>query len=159
MAIQAIFDVLVDALAAVNIAVKVGPESLGNNVAPPCVTLVLGEETYDGPQPRFIGPPRVLDVRRVGVHAHVWGADYDDTERVLQMFIYMLHSAVGKSLEIVSGRWTQQNGAALVQFGRIYLLEFQLLIPVTVPDGAEGSATVTQTDTTDTTLPSLSFGS
>lgn len=153
MALQTVFDALTDALAPLNVAVDVGPESLGNNVAPPRVILYPTDESFAADVPRFVGPPRVFAMRGATISAHIWGEDWDATEDLIQTFLFALRATVGKSYQLLGGRWTQQNGAALVQAGRMYVLEFKMLFPVTVPKGYEGLATVTSTDTTDTALP------
>lgn len=130
-----------------------GVENLAGNSAPPRIVWGQATETFDYQiAPHWQGPPRQLMTRVVQQDVHLWGADRTAVELMLQAFVWAMRQVLGASFRLTSGRWPQ-GPEKIVQLGTTYVLPVTFLVPVTVPEGAEGEATITDTDTTDTSLP------
>jgi hypothetical protein len=129
-----------------------GIEHLSENSSPPRIVWCGTDERIEPANPHWVGPPRCLHLRRVTIEAHLWAATRSGVENLLQSLVWAINLAVGKSYQLSMVRWPQ-GPEKLVQLGMVAILPVTFLIPLNVPDGVEGEATITTTDTTDTALP------
>lgn len=135
------------------IPVKDGGEHLAAHEAPPRIVFVPGAETWGPPNPKWVGKPRCLKLREVTLTAHVWGTDRDQIEKsLLPRLVLALDGALQKSYRLTQGMWPQEDSETLMQSGRVYVLPITVFLPLVVPAGIDGEATITATDTTDTTV-------
>jgi hypothetical protein len=109
----------------------VGPEHLKAHDAPPRVVWVPSRDRY-GPPESTGANPRSLRTRLAGCEVHVWGADYDATEALLNLVQAAIHYVTYGSYQLDQGDagWLALDGP-LQNLGRAYVFHVVFKIPVT----------------------------
>ena len=116
----------------------VGEESLAQDGTPMRIVWVPQADSFTAPQERGNPERRSLATRRMAVNVHLWGANLDEAETMLEGFVYALRSSLGPNYELLSGAWL---GQALAARGRVYILGIAIHVPV--PEPALGRVTIT----------------
>jgi len=103
--------------------------------APPRIVWVPTLDQYAIPDVSDMNA-RSLWTRYAGVDAHVWGKDEEATEELFHQLASALKRTFssGQALQMNGGgRWATQEleSAGYVKLGEVYVLSFQLGIPVT----------------------------
>jgi hypothetical protein len=129
-----------------------GVEHLSENASPPRIVWGNVAEHVVAPDPHWTSDERCLHLREVTVDAHLWAEDRDQVEAMLPVLVWAVRKVVGAAYRLTHLSWPQ-GSERLVQKGIVALLPITFFIPLNVPDGVEGEATISSTDTTDTALP------
>ena len=113
-----------------------GGEKLGQQDAPPRVVWVPTTDDVRGAEVHYDdavsaqASARPLAQVEETIDAHIWGKDWDEAELLRDIVVNALRATVLAAARVVRGSWPVQDGAAIAQLGRPYILTFQLLVPV-----------------------------
>lgn len=114
-------------------AVLLGEENLHADSSPPRVVMIPRTEAWgdrdaaDRTRNAYVYSP--LFTRLVNFETHLWGADYDSTEDLLNQVIRAAHVATAGIIGVERGRWNTDS--ELAKLGREYVVEITIAVPVT----------------------------
>ena len=116
---------------------KTGSDIFAAGAAPPRVVWVPTSEGFDHKTAQGgddVSNPRHLCNRVVLVEVHLWAADDDAVEALLNIVVSNVHDALGgPGYEPAGGDWLATD--ALGKSGSAYVLHLQIFVPVThTPD-------------------------
>lgn len=129
---------LAEILAPINAALTgvetlVGSEYLMAHGALPRIVWIPTNDRFERGQGRRgtgIGP-RSVGTRVVGVRAHIWGADFTATERLVDRVVWLLHQAAFGDYIVEDGEWmAAEGGEAWSQLGKVYVLSVRINTPI-----------------------------
>lgn len=152
MAISSILSAVEDQLDAWNSvygdSILIGSEHVYAHDKPPRIVAVL----RGGPgRPVVHGGanPKPVWTRSVEVEFHVWGADPDGAESLLNDLIAAIHAVAHGSAQFGGEEWPELNGEFLA-LGRVVITRATFLVPVTRPQHRTTTVeTVVQSATVD----------
>jgi hypothetical protein len=132
MSASAIFDAVLNRMRAElpNVQGEFGAEFNGASGSPPRMVWVPSTDEFGGDPKR--GPrtqPAIYQVDE-GYDVHLWGADYNPTRDLRDVFLRAFHRELMGSGEPERGEWVPGN-ASLVKSGRLYVLSIRVQVPVT----------------------------
>lgn len=136
MSLQTIFDAVVATMRAADPALtsmecRLGAEWNSEEGTYPRMVWVPGEDVFDG-DPKGGANPQAIAEAGEGFDAYLHGADYDPTRVLREAFVRALHRHCIGSYRLKRGVWPAGN-AGLVRDGRLYVLSFTVLVPITKP--------------------------
>lgn len=136
MTLQQIFDEVVATLRGSDASLsamecELGAEWSDANGAPPRMVWVPSEDSFDG-DPKGGTNPQAIAEGSEGFDAYLWGADYDATRFLRERFVRALHKHCIGSYRLKRGLWPPSS-VGLVRSGRLYVLSFTVLVPITKP--------------------------
>lgn len=118
-----------------------GGAELDRHGSPPRITWRLVRGEHEGTT-RPGGNPRPLFNRRLEIEAHLWGADYEQTEAMLEAVARAVQKAAVGSFAPLREEWPAEDDDRRSHSvkGRYCLLTFEALVPVT--DATKTTVTV-----------------
>ena len=106
----------------------VGEKHVFENGAPPRLVWVPGRDSF-GPAEKGGTAPRQLRTRIARFDVHVWGADFEATEALVNDTIAAIYLMTRGSFELSEGEWV--TAGELLAFGAVCILGVSFKIPVT----------------------------
>jgi hypothetical protein len=124
-----------------------GAKDLDVHASPPRIVWVPTSVQHQAPEKRTTNPVAIL-TRRVQMVAHVWGADYDDTEAMVHNLLVRLRATAWGSIEMLGEEWIQPDN---IDHGHAALVTFALSLPVHKRTYQTVQATTLEPNTTGAT--------
>lgn len=110
---------------------KLGGQYLSENAAPPRVVWVPLRAAPGAFDPRGTTPRAFGMSRHMNVACHVWGADSDAADLLLNEVHNAARRSLGSGARWVSEDWPQQDGDAIADLGTLVVVVFEFRIPIT----------------------------
>jgi hypothetical protein len=134
----------------------IGPEFVRDLATkPPRVIWIPGKDRWVAPDDPG-ADPRPLWTRAAGVEVHIWGADYDATEDLINGVATAIHEGSqlwGGYAAVGDAGWPTLDGR-FTALGRLYVMNVEFFIPVTAQPFTRGLVTsIPQTGVLVTGVP------
>jgi hypothetical protein len=119
------------AFAAAQPTSRLGGEFMSENAAPPRVVWVPLRAAPGIFDPRGTTPRAFGMARHVNVACHIWGADDDSADTLLNEVHNAARRSLGAGARWLSEDWPQKDGDVIADYGTLVVVVFEFRIPIT----------------------------